>query len=44
MWSLRGIFFNTPYEESDKDIKYLQGLLTKILRRNGTGFIHRVSR
>ncbi|MFA6137423.1 MAG: hypothetical protein WC667_04980 [Sulfurimonas sp.] len=39
MWNLKGTYKGKPYEQRALDIKYLQSLLTKILRNGGTGFI-----
>lgn len=42
IYSLKGRYKGEPYEEISKDVKYLQGLQTKILRTGGTGFIKRL--
>jgi hypothetical protein len=43
MWELRGTYKGKPYTQPSFDIGYLQSLLTKILRNDGTGFIWKMS-
>lgn len=43
IYSLRGTYKNKPYEDISRDMGYLQRLLTKVLRRDGTGFIYKTT-
>jgi hypothetical protein len=39
MYVLEGKFKNEPYETISRDVEYLKGLQTKILRHDGSGLI-----
>lgn len=41
LWVLTGIFQGKPFEQASLDVRYLQSLLTKLMRFGGTGHIIR---
>lgn len=42
LWELRGTFQGKPYAQASFDVRYLQSLLTKLMRHDGTGHIYKI--